>query len=134
MKSLIIFCAIFAVVFANWSTPTKEQFKQHRDDCLKEGNVPEETANKIRKEQYPNDRDTYCYIRCVGSKSGIWNDRKGYDIDRSLQVFEANGYEVTRENLERCFAPLPGADTCTWAGVNMRCLRDNKYVTKKASA
>lgn len=105
-----------------------------REECFKSENVPQAVIEKLNNRQYDEDlgQEARCYIRCIGLKSEIWDDTNGYDLERSYQNLISTGFEVSKENLQKCITPnTDNDDKCTWAAKNLKCLWTNKYVTKK---
>ncbi|CAD7087212.1 unnamed protein product [Hermetia illucens] len=134
MKLLIGLCAMIAMVASQWSPSTKIDYLKFREECFKSENVPQSAIDKLNNEQYGEDlgHEAKCYIRCLGVKTGTWDDTKGYDIEKGYQNLISWGFEVNKENLQKCATPnTENDDKCVWAAKNTKCLWTNKYVTKK---
>ncbi|XP_037917202.1 general odorant-binding protein 99a-like [Hermetia illucens] len=129
MKYFIVFYALIAMAFAQW---TREDLLKHRKKCLKYENVPKSVIEKLDKRQYNKDLgpEGRCYLRCLGLKSGAWDDTNGFDIEKSYQILLSTGFNVNKENLQKCITTNTGNDDkCTWAANNLMCLWTNKYIS-----
>lgn len=62
---------------------------------------------------------------------GIWDELKGYDVDRVYETLKVHNLDVKKEDLSKCFHQVMDADTCTWSAINWMCLWERKYITKK---
>ncbi|CAD7087221.1 unnamed protein product [Hermetia illucens] len=129
MKLLIVLCAVIAMACA----VSKEEFLKIREECLKSENVPQAVIEKLKNREYGGDlgHEAKCYIRCLGLKTGNWDDAKGYDVDKVFADFNGAGLEVTKENLQKCFKSSGDDDKCVWASKDLKCLWTNKYVSRK---
>ncbi|CAD7087218.1 unnamed protein product [Hermetia illucens] len=129
MKFLIVLCAVIAMACAI----TKEQFLMYREECFKSEKVPEAVIEKLKNREYGEDlgHEAKCYIRCLGLKTGAWDDTHGYDIEKTYEHMTEGELVVTKENLKKCFKSSGDDDKCVWAAKDLKCLWTNKYVSKK---
>ncbi|CAD7087215.1 unnamed protein product [Hermetia illucens] len=130
MKLFIALCAVIAMA----SAFNKEEFLKIREECFKSEKVPEAVIEKLKNHEYGHDlgHEAKCYIRCLGLKTGIWDDTHGYNVEKSYEDFHDAGLEVSKENLKKCFTSNPdNDDKCVWAAKDMKCLFTNKYVSRK---
>ncbi|CAD7087217.1 unnamed protein product [Hermetia illucens] len=130
MKLFIALCAVIAVASAAFN---KEEFLKIREECLKSEKVPEAVIEKLKNREYGQDlgHEAKCYIRCLGLKTGIWDDTHGYNVDEAYDDFHSAGLEVSKDNLKKCFTSTGDDDKCVWAAKDLKCLWTNKYATKK---
>ncbi|CAD7087219.1 unnamed protein product [Hermetia illucens] len=129
MKFFIVLCAIIAMA----SAISTEEFQKMREECFKSEKVPEADIEKLKNREYGLDlgHEAKCYIRCLGMKTGNWDDTNGYDVEKIYTDFRTAGLEVTKENLNKCFKSSGDDDKCVWAAKDLKCLWTNKYISRK---
>ena len=131
---IVLFACIILGSADDWKPKSKEEALQIREECLKLNNVPEPLVEKVKKFEYEDEESVRCHIKCTAEKVGVWDNVKGYDVDRLYdQVVIKEEVATNKDDLKKCIDDKhDGEDDCTWAYRNFKCMLDNKYLTKKA--
>lgn len=118
-------------VHADWKPMTSEEWAKHRAECFESEKISQHCQEEIKKGEFPPEPG--CYFRCIGLKAGMWDDTHGFNMERSHDSLTANGWEVDKDNLKKCYsANQKDDDPCKWAAAIAKCMFDNKYLRKKA--
>ncbi|CAD7087206.1 unnamed protein product [Hermetia illucens] len=130
MKVLLVFCAVLALVYADWKPKTLEEWVKNRAECFESEKVSQHCQEEIKRGEYPHEPG--CYFRCIGTKTGIWHDTNGFDIEKGHEALVATGWEVEKDNLKKCTSANPKEDDpCKWSAAIAKCMFDNKYLKRK---
>lgn len=118
-------------VQADWKSKAPEDLIKDRLECFESEKVSHHCQEQIKKGEFPHEPG--CYYRCIGLKSGIWDDTNGFNIERGIASFEATGWVVEKDNLKKCTTDdQKNDDPCKWSAAIAKCLFDNKYLKRKA--
>lgn len=103
-----------------------DKYKEYLKDCMKEfPKVTETVLQSMHKKDFKTtEKDIFCFVKCMGVKNGILNEKGSIDIEK---VFSQNGEIKDKDKLkaahEKCVGET-GADPCETAYKQWRCMGD----------
>lgn len=115
-----------SLINAEWEVQTEEDFAAYRPDCVRMLHVPVEKVNEYKMNNFPNDKKTQCYVKCMLEKLGVFDDREGFYVDRLVAQLEKDrkrGID-TKAEIEKCADENPQkTGPCEWAYRVFHCIR-----------
>lgn len=103
----------------------KEDLDRARKECIQELKVPGGLVDEYRKKIYKFEGVTPCYIKCVFSRLGLFDDAIGFQTNYYLaQIGKGEG---VRDGVTGCF-DNSGTDTCAWAYKGFVCFFKNGFL------
>ncbi|CAD7087226.1 unnamed protein product [Hermetia illucens] len=137
MRSLFGLSFLLCVVFGTWVPKNREEICKDRKECIKEANLSKSNLDLVMQDafgaEFPLNDELNRYIYCMGEKSELWEmGTMDANIDRVYEVFHALGYDVNKDDLEKCFVPIFDVSYYVWAGRSIKCLWDKKLIRRKA--
>lgn len=122
----LFFACCLSIVFGNDSEESNKEYEKNLADCMKQfPKVTEATLKDMHKKDYKTeDKDIYCFVKCVGDKNGVLNEKGIIDIDKVMaQNKETKDKDKLKAAHEKCMEQT-GGDPCETAYKQWRCLGD----------
>lgn len=110
---------------ADYVLKTKDDLMKMRKECIAELKIPETLVAEYQKRVFTPEGVTPCYIRCVFSRLGLFDDSTGFLTDHYLT--QLNKGETVRAGVTGCY-DNSGTDKCLWAYRGFICLSKNGYL------
>lgn len=104
---------------------TREDLNTARKECIAELSVPSTTVAEYQKRVFSSEGVTPCYIRCIFTRLGLFDDTKGFITDNYLTQL-AKGDSV-RGGVTGCY-DNSGTDTCLWAYRAFTCFTKSGFL------
>lgn len=122
----LLVLGLFSVVIGNDKEEMKKEYEKHLADCMKQfPKITETILKEMHKSDYKtDDKDIYCFIKCMGDKSGALNDKGAIDIEKVLATNQTKDKEKLKTAHQKCVEET-GPDPCTTAYKQWRCLGDH---------
>lgn len=129
LLTLVLLGLVFYPLMADDSEEEKKQYEKNLAECMKESKnkITEDLLAKMHQKDFKtDDHDVYCFVKCMGDKSGILNANGEVDMDKAIAAHEdmKEKEEVLKAAHTKC-ATEKGADACETAFKQWRCLGDN---------
>lgn len=104
---------------------------KYHDECGAENHVSAEHITKYKNQEYSQEEEAFCHVRCVSKKVGVFDDEHGLLMDHMVkQVAAANGKteDEVRPIIEECKTAVDEfkSNTCMWAFKGFTCLKKHK--------
>lgn len=104
---------------------TREDLTAARKECIAELGVPMTTVGEYQKRVFTAEGVTPCYIRCVFTRLGLFDDKVGFVTDNYImQLGRGDG---VRDGIVGCF-DNSGTDTCMWAYRGFMCFNKGGFL------
>ncbi|KAM8707131.1 hypothetical protein ACLKA7_011261 [Drosophila subpalustris] len=129
MKFFVAVCLFFTLASAEYVVKTKDNMLSYREECVKELGLSADLVEQYQKWQYPNDAKTHCYLKCVFTKFGLFNNDTGFDVE-SIHAQLTRGAADHDDELHGKIAECvdkneQGSNACEWAWRGADCLLKN---------
>ncbi|XP_055632156.1 general odorant-binding protein 99a-like [Toxorhynchites rutilus septentrionalis] len=134
MKLFITAFALIVAVSADFTVQTREDLLRYRSECASSLNIPEETVEKYKKWEFPEEDSTKCYIKCVFNKMHLFDDTTGPNVDNLVQQL-AHGRDAdeVRAEVVKCVDKNTDDNACHWAFRGFKCFQKNNLQLIKSS-
>ncbi|XP_055643640.1 uncharacterized protein LOC129779900 [Toxorhynchites rutilus septentrionalis] len=100
-----------------------EPYYKAASDCVKFLGICESRLEKYNRLVFPPDRDTMCFVRCVGLVLELWDDRNGTHWYGTNQRFDPATEQQIRRCIQSKLAIIDPRDLCSRAYYSLRCFR-----------
>uniref|UniRef100_A0A336MC78 CSON015018 protein n=1 Tax=Culicoides sonorensis TaxID=179676 RepID=A0A336MC78_CULSO len=140
MKVFIVLLAIAAIASAEFTVKHFEDLLKYHDECGAENKVAAEHITKFKNQEYGADEESFCHVRCLSMKIGVFDDEHGLLEDNMVtQVAAANNKPVdeVRTVVKECKTMVDEfkSNHCMWAFKGFLCLKKHGFnVTDRKSA
>ncbi|ALC46192.1 Obp99a [Drosophila busckii] len=129
MKFFIVICVLFGAAYADYVLKTGADLLNYRQECVKELSVPTELVEQYKKWEYPNDEKTQCYLKCVFTRFGLFDNQSGFNVE-NIHTQLARGVpdhsDGVHGKIEACVDKNEqGSNACEWAYRGASCLLKN---------
>ncbi|XP_063706562.1 general odorant-binding protein 99a-like [Culicoides brevitarsis] len=137
MKFFLVLLAVVAAVSAEFHIKHFEDLMKFHDECGTENGIAADHVAKYKNQEYGQDDESYCHVRCVAKKVGIFDEEHGVLVDEMIkQVAAANGKteDEVRPIIEECKTSVEEfkSNSCLWAYKGFVCLKKhNLNVTER---
>uniref|UniRef100_A0A1Q3EUY8 Putative salivary odorant binding protein n=1 Tax=Culex tarsalis TaxID=7177 RepID=A0A1Q3EUY8_CULTA len=87
MVSVVSIAVVLALAVVSASSDgavadSKQQYLKNKELCGKLLQVPAEAMEQYQRFEYPENHETFCYIRCIGILQGHFEDEQGLQVDK----------------------------------------------------
>ncbi|KAM7361441.1 general odorant-binding protein 99a-like [Cochliomyia hominivorax] len=137
MKFQVVFIVVtLTLVSAKFELRSKEDALAAHEECREEYNVPDEIYEKFTNYDFPEHKNTKCYVKCWVEKMGIFEPRNGYDEKAIVAQFTHENPKFlakVRHGLEKCIDHNESeSDVCTFAHRVFSCwIKVNRHIVRK---
>ena len=141
MKLYVAVGILLASVCALTSA-AKFEIRDHEDalkaheECRAERKIPDEIYEQFLNYEFPEHKNTNCYVKCFLEKMGLFTELKGFNQKNIIAQFthkNTKDLATVQHGLEKCIDLNEwGTDTCTWANRVFSCWNKiNRPVVRK---
>jgi hypothetical protein len=88
-----------------------------RRECVAELGIPTDIVQEYKNKVFKPEGKTPCYIRCVFTRLGIFDEKSGFNLDYYVKQLGRDG---AAGDVRGCFDNT-GDDTCNWAFRGFQC-------------
>ncbi|XP_055605806.1 uncharacterized protein LOC129753978 [Uranotaenia lowii] len=92
-------------------------------DCVKFLGICESRLDQYNQFSFPPDRDTMCFVRCVGLVFDVWNDQNGTNWCGLEYKLDPLSEQQTKQCIQHKMAIIDPLDVCARAYYSLRCFR-----------
>ncbi|XP_050094795.1 general odorant-binding protein 45-like [Anopheles aquasalis] len=109
---------------------TGHEMRQVQQDCLDILGLAPSRLTQYTEGYFPDDPETHCFVRCVGLRTRLYNDRTGPEVDRLyIQCDSCVDEHAFKERANACIASqrLEKRSKCSTAYRTLyHCFRDDQ--------
>lgn len=124
--SLIILVFSFVSVSQAVTEAEKQQHEQNLKECMGEfSKITEEMLKNLDKKDFKTeDKDIFCFTKCIGNKNGVLDDKGVINVEKMMEIHKDKDsafIEKLKAGYEKC-VQITGTDPCDTAWKQWRCL------------
>lgn len=102
---------------AEYVIKTPEDLGRARKECVAELGIPASTVAEYKNKVFKPEGVTPCYIRCVFTRLGLFDEKSGFNLDYYVRQLGRDG---AADEVRGCFDHT-GDDSCFWAFRGFTC-------------
>lgn len=100
----------------------------YHDECAKKHSISDEHLEKFKHQDYSEDEESYCHVKCLSKKIGIFDEEHGLLADNMVHQVASGSHkteEEVRTVVDECNKEVEEfkADHCKHAYKGFMCLR-----------
>lgn len=134
---IAVVLALLVAAYLEGAAAGAAKYQKDKETCGKLLRTPADDLQKYRNSEYPEDHETFCYVRCIAVLQGHYDDEQGLLVDRLFETANlGRSKEEFTELLNGCQAQV-GEDVscyCHRAFIPLMCFRKHYHEWKKTVA
>lgn len=112
-----------------------EDLLAYHDDCATENNISAENLSKYKNQEYAEDEESYCHVKCLTERMSMFNRNKGFQFDNTVTQLAAANHKTVdeiRPIVFECQKLVSETNVCLWAYKGFLCLKQhNLHITAR---
>lgn len=102
----------------------------YHDECGTENKISAEHITKYKNQEYSQDEESFCHVRCLSKKIGVFDDEHGLLLDNMVKQVAAANHKTedeVRPIVLDCKTHVDEfkSNHCMWAFKGFLCLKKN---------